>query len=106
MSLTCGFEHCIALTASGLLVSWGYGASGSLGHGNFTSYTRPKLITTNGLNTKRVIYVQAGGYHTGAITDDGSLYMWGRADVGQLGLPSENLVKDSIGLVQNCPTLV
>jgi len=51
-----------------MLVSWGEGASGALGHGNYISYKDPQLIKTNGLNTKRVIYVQAGGYHTGAIT--------------------------------------
>ena len=37
--LSCGFEHCIALTTSGCVVSWGYGASGSLGHGDYVSYT-------------------------------------------------------------------
>ena len=36
--ISCGFEHCIALTASGRVVSWGYGASGSLGHGDYVSY--------------------------------------------------------------------
>lgn len=47
--ISCGFEHCIALTASGCAVSWGYGASGSLGHGDYVSYTQPKLITSGGL---------------------------------------------------------
>lgn len=32
--------------------------------------------------------------------------MWGRADVGQLGLSSEFLANDQIGLVQNTPTQV
>ena len=71
VSLSCGFEHCVALTASGHVVTWGYGASGSLGHGNFISYAHPKLIQANGFNQKRTIYIQAGGYHTGAVTEDG-----------------------------------
>ena len=54
--ISCGFEHCIAVTESGRVVSWGYGASGSLGHGNNTSYTQPKMITAGGLNTKRVVF--------------------------------------------------
>jgi alpha-tubulin suppressor-like RCC1 family protein len=37
--ISCGFEHCIAVTLSGRVVSWGYGASGSLGHANYISYT-------------------------------------------------------------------
>lgn len=85
-NISCGFEHCVALTASGSIVSWGYGASGSLGHGNFVSYTQPKFITLGGLENKKVSYVEAGGYHSGAITEDGELYMWGRGDIGQLGV--------------------
>jgi alpha-tubulin suppressor-like RCC1 family protein len=63
-------------------MSWGYGASGSLGHGNFVSYEQPRVITAGGFSMKRVVDVQAGGYHTGAITEEGQLFMWGRADVG------------------------
>lgn len=37
--ISCGFEHCIAVNENGKVFSWGYGASGSLGHGNYTSYT-------------------------------------------------------------------
>ena len=47
--ISCGFEHCVALTSIGTVASWGYGASGCLGHGNYVSYTSPKLITTGGL---------------------------------------------------------
>lgn len=40
------------------------------------------MITATDLSQKFVVYAEAGGYHTGAITEDGQLYMWGRADVG------------------------
>lgn len=100
---SCGFEHCVAVTESGSVVSWGYGASGCLGHGNFTSYTQPKLITAGGLNLKQVSAVQAGAYHVAALTDEGHLYMWGRADVGQLGLSEEFLEKDNVGHVLTYP---
>jgi alpha-tubulin suppressor-like RCC1 family protein len=43
--ISCGFEHCMVLTVYGTVASWGYGASGCLGHGNYISYTQPKLIT-------------------------------------------------------------
>ena len=84
--LSCGFEHCIVVTESGNVVSWGYGASGCLGHGNYTSYTQPKLITAGNLNHQKVVFATCGGYHNGAITENGDLFTWGRADVGQLGL--------------------
>jgi alpha-tubulin suppressor-like RCC1 family protein len=80
--LSCGFEHCLAVTKNGKVVSWGYGASGALGHGDYVSYTQPKMIASGGLQSKTIIYAECGGYHSGAITDDGQLYMWGRADAG------------------------
>ena len=80
--MSCGFEHCLALTSSGCVVSWGYGASGSLGHGDYVSYTQPKLITAGGLNTKKVSFATCGGYHNACITDEGKLFTWGRGDVG------------------------
>jgi alpha-tubulin suppressor-like RCC1 family protein len=51
----------------------------------------PKLILTGDferLETK-IKYVECGGYHTAAIDTEGTLYMWGRSDVGQLGIPKE-----------------
>jgi len=56
---------------SGSVVTWGYGASGALGHGDYVSYTQPKLITSGGLQSKRIIYGECGGYHTGVISEDG-----------------------------------
>jgi Regulator of chromosome condensation (RCC1) repeat len=32
------------LNMEGLVMSWGCGASGSLGHGDYVSYTEPKII--------------------------------------------------------------
>ena len=104
--VSCGFEHCLALTATGCVVSWGYGASGCLGHGDYVSYTQPKLITAGGLNHERVVYATCGGYHNGAITEDGKLYMWGRADVGQLGLPETFLQTDDLGKVSTFPKAI
>jgi len=80
--VSCGFEHCIALTATGTVVSWGYGASGCLGHGDYISYTQPELVSAGGLNTHSIAFVTCGGYHNAAMTDSGKVFTWGRADVG------------------------
>ena len=106
IQVSCGFEHCIAVTASGSIVSWGYGASGSLGHGNYMSYTQPKLITAGGISARKVVYGACGGYHTGCVTEDGELYTWGRADVGQLGLTEDQLQTDDMGKVCTYPKAV
>lgn len=82
--LSCGFEHCVILTDSGRVASWGCGASGSLGHGNYLSYTEPNLITSGvfASHSVQITYIECGGYHSGSIDDAGNLYMWGRSDVG------------------------
>jgi hypothetical protein len=91
--LTCGFEHCVVLTKGGTVASWGYGESGCLGHGNYISYTCPKLV--KGL-PQDLVYIESGAYHTSAVTSRGDLYVWGRSDVGQLGIGKENLAIDSM----------
>jgi alpha-tubulin suppressor-like RCC1 family protein len=39
---------------------------------------------------KSVVYIQAGGYHNGAIDTNGFVYMWGRGDVGQLAISNNS----------------
>ena len=50
------------------MFSWGYGASGCLGHGNFESQIFPKKIKS--LEHEIVKYVEAGGYHNVALTEN------------------------------------
>ena len=95
--LSCGFEHCAVLTVYGTVATWGYGGSGCLGHGSFASFTAPKLVTA--LRGRFVRYLECGGYHTGALSTEGELFMWGRSDVGQLGIPRERLYPDELGFV-------
>ena len=98
--LSCGFEHCIALI-NGQPWSWGYGGSGCLGHGAYETITQPKMI--EGIKDK-VTYLESGGYHNSAITKTRKVYMWGRGDVGQLGLNESLLIKDEMGQVCLKPT--
>ena len=90
--LSCGFEHCALVTYDGKIMTWGYGASGSLGHGDSNSYGFPKLIQS--IRDENFKYIECGGYHTLAISDAGELFLWGRGDVNQLGLPHRQLCKD------------
>jgi len=90
--LSCGFEHCVlALEGTGELMSWGYGASGCLGTGHLSSHSFPIVLCSKEIKDTRFVFVEAGGYHTGAISEKGELYTWGRSDVGQLGHPISQL---------------
>ena len=96
-----GYEHCILLTTEGKVLTWGFGGSGCLGHGSFESLQSPKYVEE--LLETTCLYVEAGGYHSSAITKDKYLFTWGRNDFNQLGVSSLGLFKDSQGYVALCP---
>ena len=100
--LSCGFEHCALVTGLGQVYTWGYGASGCLGHGDTNSHAVPRLI--QGLSEAQ--YIDCGGFHTAVVTEKGEIWTWGRADVHQLGLPSKRLLKDDMGYVALIPTRI
>ncbi len=64
---------------------WGDNSSGQLGDGTYENHNRPVKVLEN------VRFVSLGGglgeirNHSGAVTEDGSLYMWGNNWCGQLG---------------------
>ena len=58
------------ISQEGRVFTWGYGVSGVLGHGDYSSYTKPKLVE-GGLQSKFVTYGECGGYHNGVVTNDG-----------------------------------
>jgi hypothetical protein len=69
------------------LWSWGGNTAGVAGQNNRTAYSSPIQIGT-GTNWKEL---PIGGntwyqYHTGAVKTDGTMWMWGAAGSGELGL--------------------
>ena len=102
--VTCGYEHCAAVTTEGKVLTWGFGGSGCLGHGNTYSCCTPNIV--NSLFDYKVTYIQAGGYHNAAVTSEGAMFVWGRSDVHQLGISLEKLTKDSIGHYSSEPLLL
>lgn len=90
--MTCGSEHTVALTLEDKVYSWGQGEGGLLGHGNTVSQWSPRKIEA--LDLYAVSSVICGGLHTLAITRQGHVYTWGRAEGGQLGVPIDQMIHD------------
>ena len=94
--VSCGINHILALLEGGYVVSWGIGYFGQLGHGDDTSWDKPRLIHSlepHALGSK-IVQIEAGGYHSGAITESGIMFMWGHNKHGQCGVRMTSNRKD------------
>jgi alpha-tubulin suppressor-like RCC1 family protein len=88
--LSAGLHHTCALLNTGRVRCWGLGTSGQLGYGNGTSVLQPTVAgdVNLGTPTTRALQVAAGGAHTCALLDDGTLKCWGAGADGRLGYGS------------------
>ena len=77
-----GTNHTAAIKTDGTLWTWGYNTYGQLGDSTVTLRSSPVQTVTGGTNWKQVA---GGGNHTVAIKADGTLWLWGDNNFGQLG---------------------
>lgn len=102
--LSAGFEHMAACDLTGRVYTWGYGASGCLGHGDKANVHSPRAVRQ--LAQGKIVYIECGGYHNVALSEEGEVYVWGRADVNQLALDLPKIGKDEVGFVALEPVLL
>jgi alpha-tubulin suppressor-like RCC1 family protein len=90
VSVAAGATHAAAVTDKGAVYCWGYGKDGQIGDGNREVFNFSP-VEVAALKGKGVVSVACGGGHTGALTQDGTLYLWGRGRSGQLGEAADKL---------------
>ncbi|GIW28103.1 MAG: hypothetical protein KatS3mg070_1466 [Meiothermus sp.] len=102
VSISLGEYHAIALTNDGRVVTVGGDNYGQLGDGpgdssgtNAAPNLRDNILPAG----VKAVAVQAGRYHSLALTSEGTVYAWGRNDVGQLGLGTTTASQESPALI-------
>ena len=82
ISVSCGSNHAAAIKTDGTLWNWGQNFNGRLGDNTLIHKSSPIQTVALGTNWKQV---SCGAYFTAAIKTDGTLWMWGQGNNGQLG---------------------
>lgn len=80
-----GVSNSSAIMKDGSLYMWGKNDYGQVGNGTTTNVTKPTKILDQVKDIRVHKYFGYGSDYTAAITEDGSLYMWGSNSSGQLG---------------------
>mgnify|MGYP001586590331 CR=1 FL=1 len=92
VAISAGFRHTCAILDDGSVSCWGWNnngvngvdGGGQLGDGTTTDHSTPTQTSTLGTD-RTAIAIAAGGDHTCAILDDGSVSCWGNNSQGRLG---------------------
>ncbi|XP_031571187.1 uncharacterized protein LOC116305433 [Actinia tenebrosa] len=83
----CGNLHYLVVTEAGQVYTWGYNDHGQLGHGKkMDNQPVPKVVP--GLKDKHIVNASVGAEFSVVMDTNGQVFVWGRADSGQLGLDS------------------
>mmetsp|Transcript_40896 Transcript_40896/g.60168 ORF Transcript_40896/g.60168 Transcript_40896/m.60168 type:complete len:199 (+) Transcript_40896:437-1033(+) len=76
----------MALEATGAVWTWGFGASGQLGHNILENRFVLTIMEREAFNMHKVVSLTAGRVHSVAVTMEGELWVWGSGYFRSLGL--------------------
>jgi alpha-tubulin suppressor-like RCC1 family protein len=84
VAISTGGSHTCAILDDGSVSCWGMNNDGQIGDGTTSDRDTPTQTSSLGEN-RTAVAISAGGSHTCAILDDGSVSCWGANLRGQLG---------------------
>lgn len=83
--------------ANGSIYAWGYNGYGQVGNGDTTDQNIPvKLDNYTGASLNIAKAVAAGGYHSAALLNNGTVYAWGDNSYGQLAFSPNSTARSSV----------
>jgi alpha-tubulin suppressor-like RCC1 family protein len=101
-AVSAGYQFGLALRSDGKVWAWGRNEHKQLGQGTSAITQSPTPLEVVGISD--VVAIAAGSWHALAVTQDGSVYAWGRNGDGQLGDGSAGASEGTPDLVQGSPT--
>ena len=86
-AVSAGYAHSMALKTDGTVWAWGYNYIGQLGDNTHDGRTAPVQVKGPGGAgfLTDVTGISAGGDHSAAVKEDGTVWAWGSNSRGQLG---------------------
>ena len=87
-AVSLGYYHTCAVTTGDNVVCWGHAGHGQLGNGGATDSLTPVDVhasSTDNSALSGIAAIDAGGYHTCAVTTGGNVVCWGAGNFGRLG---------------------
>ena len=101
VAISCGLFHVVVLKSDGTVWTWGYNQSGQLGDDSQTHRNVPVQVKGPGGSghLADIVAAAAGGYHTLALSSDGTVWAWGHNGSGQLGNGGTGLAKTPMQVV-------
>lgn len=85
--VSCGDLFTACVTDRGILMTFGSGAYGCLGHGNYNDVTQARIVEA--LLGCEIVKISCGVSHVLAITNEHEVFAWGLGENGRLGLGSQ-----------------
>ena len=85
VAVSAGLEHTCVLLDNGSVMCWGKDNTGQLGNGATTTATQDEPVLVDLPTGRSAVGLAAGGAHSCALLDTGSLMCWGLNADGQLG---------------------
>ncbi len=84
-AVAAGIGQTVALKNDGSVWAWGRNDMGQLGNGTKANTNMPVQVTCGASYLSNVTAIACGGLHTIARKSDGTVWTWGRNNLGQLG---------------------
>ncbi len=85
VQIEAGSFHTLALKSDGTVWAWGHNSNGQIGDGTTTDRPTPLQVGVGVVGFSNIIAISAGDDHSTALKSDGTVWIWGSNEYGQIG---------------------